>query len=483
MSDDLILASGGKVNAAYLEHAKQSFLRENQFERFIDACGRPLRKSIRVNTLKSSITEFESVAKKYQWTIDPIPWCSDGFWVDDSKQNIQQSLGNTPEHIQGLFYIQEASSMLPPIALLSTNANSSPIVLDMAAAPGSKTTQLAAILRNKGLVVANELSASRLKSLHNNLVRCGILNTAMSHHDGRKFADFVPESFDYILLDAPCGGEGTVRKDIHALENWDLEKVKEIGRLQQELILSAYQSLKPGGKLVYSTCTLSVEENQDIANYLLENTQAQIVSLKDLFPGAEKSVTQEGYLHVLPHTYDSEGFFVSCFVKPEFDALNIELKAKFETPFEKISKADMQRVTSYYKKHFGINFESESYQLLQRQKEVWVFPAAINEINLFMKINRAGMKIAEVYPNKIRSSHEFAFCFGQNAGRQIVHLNDEQLKAFMQGQGLQLEGAEQDDGEVLLFFNSKVVGLGQKQKSKVKNGYPKELVKDGYRIN
>ncbi|TQV74895.1 NOL1/NOP2/sun family putative RNA methylase [Aliikangiella marina] len=480
MSDLLKLASGGKINPAYLAHAKQTFLSQADEKAFLDACGRGLRKSVRVNTLKYSVEEFRELAARHQWQLTAIPWCKEGFWVDESSLSENTALGNTPEHVQGLFYIQEASSMLPSVALLGDNKLAAPLVLDMAAAPGSKTTQLAAMLNNQGLVVANELSASRLKSLHNNLVRCGIFNAAMSHHDGRKFADFVPGLFDYILLDAPCGGEGTVRKDIHALENWSLAKVKEIGELQKALILSAYQSLKPGGRLVYSTCTLSVEENQAIVEFLRANTDAKVINLKHLFEGAERSLIAEGYLHVLPHLYDSEGFFVACIGKPAESQPSESPLAQFKSPFEKLTKKEKLRLREYYQAQFGIDIEPDGFQLLKRQKEVWIFPQAIGEVNAYMKVNRAGMKIAEVYPNKIRSTHEFAYCFGQAATDQIVELTKPDFVEFVKGQSLHLDNCDCRDGEVLMFYQKKVIGIAQKQKNKIKNGYPRELVKDNY---
>lgn len=166
---------------------------------------------------------------------------------------------------------------------------------------------------NQGGIVANEYSASRVKVLHANISRCGVKNAALTHFDGRVFGAALPESFDAILLDAPCSGEGVVRKDPDAMSNWSPQSVAEIAATQRELIDSAFHALAPGGVMVYSTCTLNAQENQQVVRWLLD-TYGDAVSVEPLgalFPGADKALTAEGFLHVFPQIYDSEGFFVA----------------------------------------------------------------------------------------------------------------------------------------------------------------------------
>ncbi|GAL21235.1 ribosomal RNA small subunit methyltransferase F [Vibrio maritimus] len=223
---------------------------------FVEACRKPLRKSIRVNTLKTTVDAFKINAQNKGWILNPIPWCQEGFWIEADESEVP--LGNTAEHMAGLFYIQEASSMLPPSALYAGEDSDYEAVLDMAAAPGSKTTQLAALMENSGVLVANEFAASRVKVLHANIERCGVRNAALSNYDARVFGGWLPEQFDAILLDAPCSGEGTVRKDPDAMKNWSLNSTAEIAATQKDLIESAFHALKVGGNLVYSTCALSL---------------------------------------------------------------------------------------------------------------------------------------------------------------------------------------------------------------------------------
>jgi len=483
-----------KISQEYIKHAQKTFLAESDVEKFVLACSRPLRKSIRINTLKISVSDFKKIATQYHINLIPIPWCEEGFWVEadlaeqphDKFSLVSESLGNLPEHLQGLFYIQEASSMLPPIALLKDESADllidNPMLLDFAAAPGSKTTQLAALVNNRGLVLANEISASRVKVLHSNLVRCGVTNSCMTQFDGRKLGDRLSGLFDYVLLDAPCGGEGTVRKDPNALVNWQLDKVEEIAKLQKELILKAYQCLKPGGKLVYSTCTLSPEENQQVANYLIEQTDANIFSLNDLFDGAEKAITQEGFLHVLPHIYDSEGFFVCAFTKPEGSEITY-FNGDISSPFNEINRNQLKQVESYYLSHFGLEFSQLDCVIKQRDKEVWFFPKPFDLISSVVRLNRSGIKLAEIYPNKIRSTHEFAMCFSHQIKMQKIELNVQQVEDFFKGRDFTVEDTSINNGEVILMFNGFAIGLGRNQKNKIKNMLPRDLVKDQLKIN
>ncbi|CCK02975.1 Ribosomal RNA small subunit methyltransferase F [Cronobacter sakazakii 701] len=153
--------------------------------------------------------------------------------------------------------------MLGAVRRSFADGNTPARVMDVAAAPGSKTTQIAALMQNQGFILANEYSASRVKVLHANISRCGIHNVGLTHFDGRVFGAALPEQFNAILLDAPCSGEGVVRKDPDALRNWSPQSNQEIAATQRELIESAFHALAPGGTLVYSTCTLNREENQE----------------------------------------------------------------------------------------------------------------------------------------------------------------------------------------------------------------------------
>jgi len=485
---------------AYLEHCQQ-FVPASQFDAFIAACATPLRPAIRVNTLRMSVEQFSLKAEEYGWQLTPIPWCNEGFWIDESEARVEFGVSHSPEHLQGAIYIQEASSMLPPVALFAEQ-RPTPVswVMDMAAAPGSKTTQLAAMMKNRGLILANELSASRLKSLHGNLLRCGVQNTYLSHWDAGKLGDYLQGHFNFVLLDAPCGGEGTVRKDIDALRNWSLQRVLELASLQKKLICSAYQCLDAGGYLVYSTCTLSREENQQVVEYLLQHSDAEIVSLSGLFDGAEKALTPEGYLHILPHIYDSEGFFVALLRKPLDSCIKKSKTKKSQHKKPKDNKklrqkhkglGNRQRVTlldakqkkhieDYLRKHFAWHVE-ENWRWYSKENQIWLVAAEAEALSQLIKLNRLGLLLGEQKGKQFRLSHEAAVTLGNQFAKQKVELSKEQLAKYITGENLLLpdeQAALLSDGETIACYRKMPVGLGLVKGKQLKNNLARHLVMD-----
>ncbi len=462
----------------FIEHLKSQGLAEKQVPAFIEACQTPLRKSVRVNTLKLSVGEFKQRALAWGWELTPIPWCDTGFWIARSEQSENnESLGNFIEHLQGGFYIQESSSMIPPEAL-NFIANDLTIVLDMAAAPGSKTTQLAALMNNTGTLVANELSSSRVKVLHSSIQRCGVSNVILTHQDGRVFGERCANSFDAILLDAPCGGEGTVRKDPDAMSNWSFEALNMLSNLQKELIISAYHALRPGGTLVYSTCTLSKEENQQVCDHLLlQCSDMQPISLENLYPEATQCLTAEGYLHVFPHIYDSEGFFVAAFKKDSLKQSSLTAIIPKKWPFNRLSKKDEALVCDYFKKQFGFNLSEKKQSLWQRDNEIWCFPDHAGYIADKIKVQRAGFKILELHKSNIRTQHDAAIVWGTLFTRQSLALSLEQTINYYQGKDVDVEH-QLKKGECVLTYNGLPLGLGKVLPNKIKNNLVRSLVRD-----
>lgn len=449
---------------------------------FINACRQPLRKSVRVNTLKMSVEEFKLAAKQKDWQLTQIPWCEDGFWLErPADEENALALGNTDLHLSGAMYVQEASSMLPPMALKESLLDATH-VLDMASAPGSKTSQLAALMNNQGVLVANELSSSRLKVLSATLKRMGVGNCALSHFDGVVFGDYMFECFDSILLDAPCSGEGTVRKDADALKNWSIESNIDIAKVQKSLIKSAFYALKPGGTLVYSTCTLTPLENQQVCDYLLEQfpdcIEAQ--SLANLFPNAEQATTDEGYLHVWPQTFDSEGFFIAKFKKvASADNPNQKIK-KGAFPFQPFDKKASQIFSATIKKQFGLS--SLSGTLMQRDKELWLFPDGFNAIENKIKYARLGIQLGMIHKNGVRLTHEFATVFGGHCVKNTYALSDQQANDYFQGKDIRLAEVTNATDEVVLTLCGCPIGLGKWQKNKIKNSLPRDLVQNSQLI-
>ncbi len=448
---------------------------EQALAEFTAACQRPLRKSIRVNTLKISVAEFETYAEKNGWQLSTIPWCESGFWIEADES--QTPLGNSAEHLAGLFYIQEASSMLPPQAL-EFDLNTQPRLLDCAAAPGSKTTQLAALMKNQGLLVANEYSSSRVKVLHANIERCGVRNCALTNYDARVFGGWLPEQFDAILLDAPCSGEGTIRKDEHAFKNWSLQSINAIAATQKDLIISAFQALKPGGTLVYSTCTLSQEENQHVCHFLKQTypDAVEFVPLHDLFAGAEKSLTQEGFLHVFPHHYDSEGFFVARIRKTASVDAPPVTKRRGKFPFTKATSKQAALIENALHDALQITLPT-GLSLWQRDKEVWLFPDALEALLGEIRFSRMGIKLAEAHKHGFRWQHQVATALADAQSCTRVELSRDDARQWYMGRDVR-PAMPSGKGEVVVTYQHHPIGLGKWVGNRIKNGLPRERVLD-----
>ncbi len=445
-------------------------------EDFISACQRPLRKSIRVNTLKISVDDFVQRASDKGWNLQPVPWCNTGFWIDADETEVP--LGNTAEHMAGLFYIQEASSMMPVSALFMADDLAYHSVLDTAAAPGSKTTQIAALMENNGILVANEFSASRVKVLHANIERCGIRNTALTNFDGRVFGGWLPEQFDAVLLDAPCSGEGTIRKDPDSLKNWSKESIHSIADTQKELIESAFQALKVNGVLVYSTCTLSREENQEVCDHLKSKfgDAVSFESLSELFPDASKALTQEGFLHIFPQVYDCEGFFVARIRKLASVETPAVKKRLGKFPFEKASTKVSQEINTKLEQCLNITLPEKS-SLWLRDNDVWLFPNALEPMLGELRFSRMGIKIAEAHKKGYRWQHQVATTLATGHEPNCVELSIDDAREWFMGRDVRPEG-QSGQGEVIVRYGKDVIGLGKWVGNRVKNGLPRELVRD-----
>ncbi len=442
---------------------------------FIAACQRPLRRSIRVNTLKISVADFLTLVSPYNWQLTPVPWCAEGFWIErDDEASLP--LGSTAEHLSGLFYIQEASSMLP-VAALFADDNAPERVMDVAAAPGSKTTQIAARMGNRGAILANEFSASRVKVLHANISRCGIHNVALTHFDGRVFGAALPEAFDAILLDAPCSGEGVVRKDPDALKNWSVESNLEIAATQRELIDSAFHALRPGGTLVYSTCTLNRDENEDVCLWLKAQypDAVEFLPLNGLFASANEAVTPEGFLHVFPQIYDCEGFFVARLRKTQaVEPLPAPTFKVGNFPFAPMKRREAEQVTTAAAK-VGLAWD-ETCHLWIRDKEIWLFPANIEPLIGKVRFSRIGIRLAEVHNKGYRWQHEAVIALADS--ENTFALTHQEAEEWYRGRDVYPDNTPSHD-EVVVTYQGYPLGLAKKVGSRLKNSYPRELVRDG----
>lgn len=283
----------------------------------------PVR-SIRCNKLKVSPENLKTKLEKRGWKISQ-PFKNYPEVMIIESELFPGELGRSLEHLLGYYYIQETASMLPIIALKPLQKEK---ILDLCASPGSKTTQTAAELQNTGLIIANEPQMSRLQVLASNLERCGVTNTIITRKDGRSLCRDLNITFDKILVDAPCSGEGTLRSSPKTYLMWNIKTIKNLPKIQQRLFTEAFEKLKVGGEIIYSTCTHAPEENEGVVNFLLENLKDKIEILdvkKDLpvelktRPGItsweEETYNQKVKLcvRIYPHDNNTEGFFIAKF--------------------------------------------------------------------------------------------------------------------------------------------------------------------------
>lgn len=300
-------------------HFKEKFIdrysKLTNWEEFQQCSLSFLRRSIRVNTLKITIKELRERLQK-SWALEQVPWCKEGFWIEHAQKE-RRDIGNLIEHLLGYVYTQEAASLIPPIVM---QPKPHEIILDIAASPGSKTTQIAQYMQNKGILIANDYTIERMKPLSMNLQRCGAANTIITLMKGQWFRKSGIE-FDKVLIDAPCSGTGTIRKSLKTLLIWNPDMVRRLSITQKQLIETGFNVIKEKGTMVYSTCSLEPEENEAVVDFLLskyENAKLEEIKLNIKrsdavleFDGKKYSEEIKKCLRIWPQDNDTEGFFVA----------------------------------------------------------------------------------------------------------------------------------------------------------------------------
>ena len=297
---------------------------KEEAEKFFEISYTSTPTSIRCNTLKITPKELISRLEKLEWKIkQPFKDNPEVMIVDEKngKRLNPGELGKTKEHLLGYYYVQEISSMLPILAL---NPKPGEILLDLCASPGSKTTQAAALMKNQGTIIANEINLGRIGILNTNLEKTGVMNTIVIRKDGVQFCKRILKKtnlkFDKILVDAPCSGEGTLRKSPKTFLMWNKKMIEKLSRIQKKLASSALQILKTGGEMIYSTCTLSPEEDEEVIDYLIKNFDIEIQQIKlpikmrcGICEWESKQYSKETKkaCRLYPHDNNTDGFFLA----------------------------------------------------------------------------------------------------------------------------------------------------------------------------
>ena len=452
---------------------KMKKLMGESYQSLLDSYDQPESKGIRTNTLK---LEPDELANKLPFETQAVNWCKEGFYIDHTVRP-----GKNPYYYAGLYYVQEPTAMA---AVEVLDPKPGDWVLDLCAAPGGKSTQIGARLQGIGLLVANELVNSRAGILSTNIERMGMTNAIVTNEFPERLVDSFYESFDKILVDAPCSGEGMFRKDPGALADWSLERVDRCMGKQEKILESAHRLLKPGGVLVYSTCTFSPEENEQIIEAFIEKYRYTLQTIE--LPGItdhgrvdwtrkqQQEITKT--LRIMPMTVKGEGHFIAKLIKSEGIAEAIDVKQGYpKSRLKKATRTDLQDYRDFAKN----NLQAEFYQKIEDRlyllgDHLYAIPAAIElERIANLKLLRTGLDLGTFKKNRFEPSYALAMALKLSQAKNSVDLNDEDLAyQYLKGEALNLQAPK---GWVLVGYDGYPLGFGKASEGLIKNHYPKGL--------
>lgn len=426
--------------------------------------------TLRFNTLKvQSPEERMRILKTLKISSDKkVSWANEAYYFDENVRP-----GKHPYHEMGLYYIQEPSAM-SAAALLAPKPGMR--VLDLCAAPGGKSTQLATYLGDSGLLVSNEINTQRSRILSQNIERMGIKNAIVTNEDSFVLASHFPGFFNAIQVDAPCSGEGMFRKLPEAIEQWSMENVAICAARQKEILDNAAVMLKPGGTIVYSTCTFSKEENEDVIEYFLER---------------HPDFTLEEMERFWPHKVDGEGHFVAKLVRR--GCVDTDLKADRKTKKNKnsknrknetkpaLTKENMKLLSEFLDETISEDMAAwiKNSRLVMFGEQLYRLPDMEVDIK-GLKVQRAGLHIGEFKKQRFEPSHSLALALKLSEAKNVVKLtwDDPQTTGFFNGQSVMLsdeQTAECKKGWALVCVDGYPAGWGKVNGAQVKNHYPKGL--------
>ena len=432
---------------------------------------------IRVNLSKISIDELTaSLKEKYGIICDRVFNYQNILSVQD-KNNL---LGKTLEHILGYYYIQSFSSFIPPLVI---NPNQNDIVLDLCSAPGSKTTELGEIMNNRGTIIANEIQMDRLKSLVHNIDRMNQMNAGVLHSKGEQLNTIYNQYFDKILVDAPCSGLGIVQKKIEVNDWWTLERVRRLSELQLKLLVSAIKMLKVGGEIVYSTCTLTVEENEMIIDKVLKKYPVEVQDFNinlathdgiTFYNSAKLNQSLSKAKRILPWEVNSDGFFIIKLIKTG----ETEPPHKKDLKIQDVRLLDSndKKVKVYLKNlndDFGLHEEILSeYKFIVKSNDVFFVNKKWYDTNPGL-FSRIGTRFGTINKDgKITLHTQAAQTLSNQISRNIVELQSaDELKTYLEGGTIKSLSAQ--GRQCAVKFQNHFLGTGVFTNAGLKSQFPR----------
>lgn len=424
---------------------------------------------LRRNLRKSTEEDF---IKVMPFPLEKISWAREGYYYDAADQPGKHVL-----HEAGAYYIQEPSAMAAVAALEPEPGER---ILDLCAAPGGKTTQIAGRMEGQGLLVANEMIGERARVLSQNVERMGVTNCVVCSEKPERMAELFPGFFDRILVDAPCSGEGMFRKEEAARGEWSPEAVQMCADRQAMILEEAAKMLKPGGVLVYSTCTFSPEENEGtISAFLQRHEEYSIegIACEDLFsPGRAEWIGQpapgiEHTLRLWPHLLRGEGHYVA--------RLRKETKGgKINVIRERASDKKLCKlIDSFLGEALGMEADWTARQPGQIQRfgeQIYLTPEGMIPL-AGMKVLRPGLHLLTEKKNRFEPAHALALSLDPREVKRIKILTEQEAKAYLRGESI---ACQEERGWMLLVYEGYPLGFGKASGGQVKNHYPKGLRKN-----
>jgi 16S rRNA (cytosine1407-C5)-methyltransferase len=445
----------------------------------------PLRQSLRVNPHKTRPDAIHEWAARYGWTVESIPYCPTGWRVEPSPEGTLPSA--TIEHRLGQFYILDAASMLPVELFEGLEEADQPLILDLAASPGGKTTHLAARSGERGLVMANDSSAERITALRLVLQGWGAPNTAVSNFPGERFGQWFPETFDFVLLDAPCSMQGLRATDAHPLRPITAREQSSLARRQTQLLESALRAVKTGGQVVYSTCTLSPEEDEGVLDALLKRYPGSLEIAELNLPVPAPGLTKvdgisfdpqvKNAARLWPHLYHTAGFFAALIRK--VNEIPVE---PIEPPFRPLEKAsffplehkELQALAGMLQQDYDLDLltllDQHSLTLYRRNRLIFAFPELFLSRFGDFQVQAAGLLFAEETPEGLLPAVEFVNRFWAKFRGWRCDLPDEWLTAWLRGEDIPLQSCL-PTGRMIVMQDGegRYLGRGRAAGDKIKN--------------
>lgn len=441
----------------FQENMKE-LLGEDGFFDYIRSFAQERMYGLRINPLKITKAAF---LEKEIFSVKPVPWCDTGFYFAENRP------AKHPYYFGGLYYLQEPSAMSPGAVLPIEKGDR---VLDVCAAPGGKSTQLAGKLGQTGVLVANDISTGRMKPLAKNIQMAGIKNAVLINEAPQKLAQRFGGYFDKILIDAPCSGEGMFRKEPDMVKKWDGDLVADCVQAQGEILSACGEMLRGGGMLLYSTCTFSPLENEGaIQKFLTERDDFEIVPIgaewgfqkgrPDMLQNGQQEL--EGCARLYPHQLQGEGHFLCLLRKKE----GVE-DASFVWERE-----DTDKRLDYFQEFIKENEIQVSEGILKIYgEELYLLPKEVPVLK-GLRVLRSGWHLGTFKKNRFEPSQHFAMGLKKEEVKRTVDfsLEEERVIRYLKGETVEVEGIA--DGWCLVCVDGFSLGWGKMQKGRLKNKY------------